>query len=219
MDPLGTLIIALGTLVVIDLAALRLGHPHGRDPASGPPARADPSPEFHTDVDRTPSSFRSDGHTEAAPTLSLGAASMCASRAGLCRLGDTAETICSVDTSSVVRRTCRKPMHLQGPAAYLPIIEVRSSGPQGNGDQSVMDSQQTERYVATDRPARRACLVDGCTCKDARIMSHRRAAFFAAWAKDHGETANWTVEPDPTWSFTFIPIAGRLTLLATGTTE
>jgi len=67
-----------------------------------------------------------------------------------------------------------------------------------------MDSQQTERYVATDQPARRACLVDGCTCKDARIVSQRRAAFFAAWAKDHGETANRTVEPDPTWSFTFL---------------
>ena len=94
-------------------------------------------------------------------------------------------------------------MHLQGPAAYLPIIKVRSVGPQGNGDKSVMDSQQTERHVATDRPARRACLAAGCTCKDARIVSHRRAAFFAALAKDHGETANRTVEPDPTWSFTF----------------
>jgi hypothetical protein len=94
-------------------------------------------------------------------------------------------------------------MHLQGPAAYLRIIKVRSVGPQGNGDNSVMDSQQTERLVATDRPARRACLVAECTCKDARIVSHRRAAFFAAWAKDHGETANRTVEPDPTWSFTF----------------
>jgi hypothetical protein len=97
-------------------------------------------------------------------------------------------------------------MHLQCSAAYLLIIEVRSPGPQGNGDQSVMESQQTEteRYVATDQQARRACLVDGCTCKDARIVSHRRAAFFAAWAKDHGETANRTVAADPTWRFTII---------------
>jgi hypothetical protein len=94
-------------------------------------------------------------------------------------------------------------MHLQRPAAYLPIIKVRSLGPPGKWRRSVMDSQQTERLVATDRPARRACLVAGCSCKDARIVSHRRAAFFAAWAKDHGETANRTVEPDPTWSFTF----------------
>lgn len=94
-------------------------------------------------------------------------------------------------------------MHLQGAAAYLPIIKVRPVGPQGNGDKSVMDSQQTERDIATDRPARRACLVAGCSCKDARIVSHRRAAFFAAWAKDHGETANRLIEPDPTWRLIF----------------
>ena len=65
--------------------------------------------------------------------------------------------------------------------------------------------QQTERLSrATERPGRRACLVTGCTCKDARIVSHRRAAFFASWAKDHGETADRTVEPDPTWRLNFI---------------
>lgn len=68
-----------------------------------------------------------------------------------------------------------------------------------------MDSLQTEpRSWATDRPGRRACLVDGCTCKDARIVSHRRAAFFASWAKDRGETADRIVEADPTWRLTFI---------------
>jgi hypothetical protein len=67
-----------------------------------------------------------------------------------------------------------------------------------------MDGQQTERlYQATERPARRACLVAGCTCKDARIVSHRRAAFFASWAKEHGETADRVVELDPTWRLTF----------------
>ena len=44
-----------------------------------------------------------------------------------------------------------------------------------------MDGQQLERHEASSSPARRACLVD------ARIVSHRRAAFFSAWAKDHGE--------------------------------
>ncbi len=64
-----------------------------------------------------------------------------------------------------------------------------------------MDSLQTEPLSrATDRPARRACLVDGCACKDARIVSHRRAAFFADWARNHGETADRIVAPDPTWS-------------------
>ena len=94
-------------------------------------------------------------------------------------------------------------MHLQSPAAYLLTIKSEDFGPQGNGEQSVMDQQTESLYEATDRPARRACLVAGCTCKDARIVSHRRAAFFAAWAKDHGETANRLVEPDPTWRLTF----------------
>lgn len=67
-----------------------------------------------------------------------------------------------------------------------------------------MDSQQGERQVvATAHTARRACLVEGCPCKDARIVSHRRAAFFATWAKEHGETANRIVRPDPTWSLSF----------------
>jgi hypothetical protein len=44
-----------------------------------------------------------------------------------------------------------------------------------------------------------ACLVDGCPCKDPRIVSHRRAAFFAAVAREHGETADRTVAMDPDW--------------------
>jgi hypothetical protein len=48
-------------------------------------------------------------------------------------------------------------------------------------------------------PARQACLVPGCSCKDARIVSHRRAAFFAAIAKGRGETADRIVAVDPTW--------------------
>lgn len=48
-------------------------------------------------------------------------------------------------------------------------------------------------------PSRKACLVSGCTCKDARIVSYRRAAFFAAVARTHGETADRTIAPDPEW--------------------
>jgi hypothetical protein len=44
-----------------------------------------------------------------------------------------------------------------------------------------------------------ACLVAGCSCKDPRIVSHRRAAFFAAVAREHGETADRTVAADPEW--------------------
>jgi hypothetical protein len=48
-------------------------------------------------------------------------------------------------------------------------------------------------------PSRKACLVSGCPCKDARIVSHRRAAFFAAVARTHGETADRMIAPDPDW--------------------
>ena len=62
-----------------------------------------------------------------------------------------------------------------------------------------------ERQATTDPPVRRACLVPGCTCKDVRIVSHRRAAFYAALARDHGETADRVVEPDPEWRFVISP--------------
>lgn len=72
-------------------------------------------------------------------------------------------------------------------------------------DFDVMDSQQVELQTAATRPARRTCLVEGCPCKDARIVSHRRAAFFAEWAKDHGETADRVIGPDPSWNLTLPP--------------
>jgi hypothetical protein len=54
--------------------------------------------------------------------------------------------------------------------------------------------------VATIVPTRiGACLVEGCTCKDARIVSHRRAAFFAAIARRTGETADRIIPVDPSW--------------------
>jgi hypothetical protein len=54
-----------------------------------------------------------------------------------------------------------------------------------------MDSPLVSRQAFD--PGRRGCLVEGCPCKDARIVSKRRAAFFAAWAREHGETANRSV--------------------------
>ena len=44
----------------------------------------------------------------------------------------------------------------------------------------------------------------GCPCRDARIVSHRRARFFAHLARTKGETADrvipaeagWTIPPD-----------------------
>jgi hypothetical protein len=56
-----------------------------------------------------------------------------------------------------------------------------------------MDSQQV-----SDR-GRRGCLVGGCPCKDARIVSQRRTAFFAAWAREHGETADRSVAAEVEW--------------------
>jgi hypothetical protein len=70
-----------------------------------------------------------------------------------------------------------------------------------------MDIQRIERHQATDRPGRRACLVAGCPCKDVRIVSQRRAAFFAAWATTHGETADRIIDVDPTWQFNLKPQA------------
>ena len=54
--------------------------------------------------------------------------------------------------------------------------------------------------VATIAPTRTgACLVAGCPCKDARFVSHRRAAFFAAMARRTGETADRIIAVDPAW--------------------
>lgn len=56
-------------------------------------------------------------------------------------------------------------------------------------------------------PMRSACLVEGCPCKDARIVSPRRAAFFAAIARRTGETADRVVPAEASWSFDW-PIPG-----------
>jgi hypothetical protein len=52
--------------------------------------------------------------------------------------------------------------------------------------------------LRTDR--RQACLVAGCTCKDARIVSGRRARFFADLAQAKGETASRVIRPEPGWT-------------------
>ncbi len=82
--------------------------------------------------------------------------------------------------------------------------------PSGHRDPTTGDRQEgVRRHVPSepaphrgtaphrpDRPAG-ACLVAGCTCKDARIVSFRRAAFFAAIARRTGETADRVIAPDP----------------------
>lgn len=62
------------------------------------------------------------------------------------------------------------------------------------------DELSSTAGVATVNPTRTgACLVAGCPCKDARFVSHRRAAFFAAIAVRTGETADRIIAVDPTW--------------------
>jgi hypothetical protein len=59
---------------------------------------------------------------------------------------------------------------------------------------------RTGEALALIAPSRSgACLVAGCTCKDARIVSFRRAAFFAAVARQGGETADRLVAPEAGW--------------------
>jgi hypothetical protein len=60
-----------------------------------------------------------------------------------------------------------------------------------------MDSQQL--FHSTGERGRRGCLVEGCPCKDARIVSTRRAAFFADLARQQGETANRSIAPEIGW--------------------
>jgi hypothetical protein len=47
--------------------------------------------------------------------------------------------------------------------------------------------------------SRGPCLVDGCACKDARIVSRRRAAYFAARARQTGQTADRVIRSEPGW--------------------
>ena len=49
------------------------------------------------------------------------------------------------------------------------------------------------------RTARRSCLVNGCPCQDARIVSPRRAAFNATIARANGETADRAIAPEDGW--------------------
>jgi hypothetical protein len=72
------------------------------------------------------------------------------------------------------------------------------------GDRA-MDSPQVSHQVVD--PGRRGCLVEGCPCRDARIVSKRRTAFFAAWAQQHGETANRLVTPELGWRIPTLTIA------------
>ena len=59
---------------------------------------------------------------------------------------------------------------------------------------------RTEPIVTIESGRIGACLVEGCACKDARIVSHRRAAFFAALARQTGQTADRVIAVEDGWS-------------------
>ena len=62
-----------------------------------------------------------------------------------------------------------------------------------------MDVSETRQKseAGPSRPSR--CLAPGCPCKDARIVSHRRARFFAHLAAGSGETADRIIRAEPDW--------------------
>ena len=64
----------------------------------------------------------------------------------------------------------------------------------------VTSMRQDTRAEGTASRAPVGCLVAGCTCKDARIVSSRRARFFADLARAKGETAKRVIRPEPGWT-------------------
>ena len=60
-----------------------------------------------------------------------------------------------------------------------------------------MDTTDVTGIIAP--PSGRACLVEGCPCKDARIVSSRRATFFARMARSRGETADRQIVAEDDW--------------------
>lgn len=56
-----------------------------------------------------------------------------------------------------------------------------------------------DETVAQSPTVAHSCCTKGCSCHDGRIVSHRRAAFFAAVARASGETADRQIAPQPGW--------------------
>ena len=69
----------------------------------------------------------------------------------------------------------------------------------GREGRTGMNGLDDTTITATTAPTRRACLVAGCACKDARIVSYRRAAYFAVVARSNGQTANRVVAVEADW--------------------
>ena len=59
-----------------------------------------------------------------------------------------------------------------------------------------------------DHAARTRCLAEGCPCRDPRILSQRRARFYAHLARLNGETPRRVVRPEPGWELPKVGLSG-----------
>jgi hypothetical protein len=78
-----------------------------------------------------------------------------------------------------------------------------------------MNDQDATQTTASTGP--RTCLVEGCTCKDARFVSTRRASYFASVARTRGETADRIVAADAGWRLPVSPALDAVRTLAADT--
>ena len=77
----------------------------------------------------------------------------------------------------------------------------RTPGARSDERKTTMPVLEAAEIVETANiPARKACSATGCSCRDARIVSFRRAAFYAAVARSSGETADRAIPAEPGWS-------------------
>jgi hypothetical protein len=106
-------------------------------------------------------------------------------------------------SSSVHLAARRMPMPAAPGATYLAVIGIPARVTGRKESDAMFHPNQLRTGeplpIAPSVPVG-ACLVAGCTCKDARIVSIRRAAFFAAVARRSGETADRHVAPEPGWT-------------------
>ena len=77
----------------------------------------------------------------------------------------------------------------------------RTPGARSDERKTTMPVLEAAEIVETANiPARKACPTTGCSCRDARIVSFRRTAFYAAVARSSGETADRVIPAEPGWS-------------------
>jgi hypothetical protein len=68
-----------------------------------------------------------------------------------------------------------------------------------------MQAEETIDVESIETRVRGACFISGCPCKDARIVSYRRAGFFAFLARGAGQTAGRFVPVEAEWRLPMTP--------------